>query len=275
MATRRRARRALLHLLLVAIAVVMVAPFYWMTITALKPTSEAIAYPPTFFPERITFGSVGEVLTRVTFLRYTLNTLVFAAIAVAGELVFAALAAYAFARLRFPGRDAVFFAYLGTMMIPFYITMIPAFLVVKWLGLVNTFAALILPRLASPFGTFLLRQYFLTIPREIEDAAAIDGCSRPGFLFRILLPLSTPALAALALLLFMQNWNAFLWPLLVANRDDVKVLQLALSDFRNQNFPIINLVMAGTLLSVLPILAVFFAAQKHFVQGVVMSGLKG
>lgn len=271
-----RAVRALtFHALLLVIVVVMVTPFYWMVITALKPTSEAISYPPTFLPNDLSLGSIVEVLTRVAFPRYTLNTVIFASVAVAGEVVFASLAAYAFARLNFPGRNAIFFAYLGTLMIPFYVTMIPAFLVVKWLGLVNTFGALILPRLASAFGTFLLRQYFLTIPREIEDAAAIDGCSRVGFLFRILLPLSTPALAALSLLLFMQNWNAFLWPLLVANKDEVKVLQLALSDFRNQNYVIINLVMAGTLLSVLPILAAFFVAQKKFIEGVVMSGLKG
>jgi multiple sugar transport system permease protein len=198
-----------------------------------------------------------------------------ATFAVGGELVFCSLAAYAFARMRFPGRDVLFLLFLGTLMIPFYITMIPAFIVVKWLGLVNTLAAVVVPRLASAFGTFLLRQFFLTIPAEIEDAARIDGASRIVFLVRILLPLSVPALATFGVFLFLGTWNSFLWPLLVLNDPNLSVLQLGLARFRGEYVVKVSLLMAATLLSVLPVMVVFLIGQKHLVRGVVLSGIKG
>ncbi|MBI2938844.1 MAG: carbohydrate ABC transporter permease [Chloroflexi bacterium] len=265
----------LYHLVLLSVTVLMLTPFWWMTLTAFKGPGEANVYPPQLLPDHLDLGSFRQVFTAFHFPRYFANTILVSVSATLGGLLVASMAAYAFARLRFPGRDTIFFLYLGTMMIPGYVTIIPAFLVIRWLGMMDNLAALVVTHLATPFGTFLLRQYFLTIPMELEDASRIDGCSRWGFYVRILLPLSTPAVATLGLFAFMGNWNSFLWPLLVLSSERNFTLQIGLSNFAMEQFSMTNTLMAGTFLSVLPLMVLFFLTQKQFVKGIILSGLKG
>ncbi|MBP1655281.1 MAG: sugar transporter permease, partial [Bacteroidetes bacterium] len=209
-----------LHLLLYAMAFMTVAPFLWMLLASFKDLGEILQYPPTWIPQRIILDNFVNAFQAAPFGRFYFNSLFVASAVTLGQLFTCSLAAYAFARLRFWGRDTLFYIFLGTMMVPGQVTMIPGFMVLHWLGWIDTYAALIVPGLASAFGTFLLRQFFLTIPRDLEDAAAIDGCSRFGVLWRIILPLSRPALATLAIFTFMGVFNDFLWALIVVSSEE-------------------------------------------------------
>lgn len=185
------------------------------------------------------------------------------------------LAAYAFARMQFRGRDILFLLYLGTLMIPGQVTIVPLFILMKYLNWVDTYQALILPGSFTAFGTFLLRQFFLSIPFELEDAARIDGCSRFGMYWRIILPLSGPALATLAIFTFIQQWNNFLWPLIVTNSDSMKTLPLGIAMFQTQNGTQWHLMMAASAIAIVPTLILFIFAQKYFVKGITLSGMGG
>jgi multiple sugar transport system permease protein len=264
----------LIHIFIYAGALLTVAPFLWMVLTSLKGLGEILAYPPTFLPETFHFGNYVEAFHTASFGRYYLNTFIVAVSCTLGQLMTCSMAAFAFARLRFWGRDALFLLFLGTMMIPGQVTMIPTFIILYWLGWIDTYWALVVPGLASAFGTFLLRQFFLTIPRELEDAAYIDGCSRFGVLWRIILPLSRPALATLAIFIFMYFFNDFLWPLIVVNSEEMRTVQLGLAVFRDRYLTQWDLLMAGSVTATLPILLIFFVAQKYFIKGITLSGLK-
>src|SRR5437660_253741 len=207
----------LLHGLLYGLALITAAPFLWMILTSFKDLGEILVYPPRLLPARFQLDNYISAFTAAPFGRFYLNSLFVSAAVVAGQLVTCSLAAFAFARLKFPGRDALFMVFLGSMMIPGQVTMIPSFMIVHWLGWIDTYSALIVPGLASAFGTFLLRQYFMTIPRDLEEAAYLDGCSRLGVLWRIIVPLAKPALATLAIFTFMGVFNDFLWSLIVIN----------------------------------------------------------
>jgi multiple sugar transport system permease protein len=218
-----------------------------------------------------------KVFTGFPFARYLMNTITVTVTVVITQLISCSLAAYAFARLEFPGRDRVFLAYLATMMIPGQVTMIPTFILMKYLGLINTLWALIVPAsFGSAFGTFLLRQFFMTLPRELEDAATLDGCGYFGIYHRIIMPLSQPVLATLGVFTFMGTWNDFLWPLIMLNSDSKKTLTVGLVTIANTGFGSMDLgvLMAGATLSLIPILIVFFSAQRYFMQGVVFTGMK-
>jgi multiple sugar transport system permease protein len=195
--------------------------------------------------------------------------------AVAGNLVFCSLAGYAFARIKFFGRGIVFVAILATLMVPFQVTIIPTFLIVRQLGMIDTLGALIVPNLAGAFGIFMLRQFFLTLPIELEEAARIDGASRLGVLMKIVLPLSGPALATLAVITFLWTWNDFLWPLIVISSANNMTLQLGMATFQGAHQSNTNLLMAANVMSVLPMLFVFFVAQRYFIRGIATTGLKG
>lgn len=265
----------LLHILIYSMAILTVAPFVWMVLTSFKPLSEILAFPPTWWPEDFTFENYLESFTAAPFGRYYFNSLFVALAVTLGQLVTCSLSAYAFARMRFKGRDVLFYIFLGTMMVPAHVTMIPSFMILHWLGWIDSYAALIAPGLASAFGTFLLRQFFLTIPRELEEAAFIDGCNRFTVLFRIILPLARPALATLAIFTFMTLFNDFIWPLIVLNSESMYTVQLGLAIFRDQYSTEWGNLMAGSVVATLPILLVFFFAQKYFIQGITLSGLKG
>jgi multiple sugar transport system permease protein len=194
---------------------------------------------------------------------------------VVGNLFFCSLAGYAFARIKFFGREVVFILVLATLMIPFQVVMIPTFLIVRKLGMIDTLGALILPNLAQAFGIFLLRQFFRTLPIELEEAARIDGASRLGVLFKIVLPLSGPALATLAVITFLWTWNDFLWPLITIYSPNNMTLQLGLTTFQGAHQSSTNLLMAANVMSMVPVLLLFFFAQRYFIRGIATSGLKG
>ncbi len=268
------AKLILLHLVVYAAAAATVAPFLWMVLTSIKPITEILVYPPRWLPETFKFENYVNAFRAAPFGRFYLNTFIVALSCTFGQLITCSMAAYAFARLRFWGRDVLFLLFLGTMMIPGQVTMIPTFMVMHWLGWIDTYAALIVPGLASAFGTFLLRQFFLTIPRELEEAAFIDGCSRFMVLWRIILPLSKPALATLGIFIFMFFFNDFLWPLIVVNSEEMQTVQLGLAIFRDRYRTEWDHLMAGSVTATLPILLVFFFAQKYFIRGITLSGLK-
>jgi multiple sugar transport system permease protein len=212
---------------------------------------------------------------RSAFAAFYLNSLLVAMCVTVGEVFTSSLAAYAFARLHFPGRDQLFLGYLGTLMVPYVVTMIPVFILLRILHLVDTYAALILPVMFSAYGTFLLRQFFLTIPTELEDAARIDGCSKWGLYTNVILPLSKPALATLTTFVFLSNWNSFMWPLIVIQSPEKRTLPIGLYAFMGQFTTEWTLLMAASLMVMAPVLLVFVLGQRYFVKGIVMSGLKG
>ncbi len=212
---------------------------------------------------------------RSAFAAFYLNSLLVAVCVTLGEVFTSSLAAYAFARLHFPGRDKLFLGYLGTLMVPYVVTMIPVFILLRLMHLIDTYAALILPVMFSAYGTFLLRQFFLTIPTELEDAARIDGCSKWGIYTNIILPLSKPALATLTTFVFLSNWNSFMWPLIVIQSPEKRTLPIGLYAFMGQYTTDWNLLMAASLMVMAPVLLVFVLGQRYFVKGIVMSGLKG
>jgi multiple sugar transport system permease protein len=263
------------HLVLLPIALVMVLPLLWMIVTSLQTLNETRHYPPTLVPSSLEWNNYREVLQEAPFARWFLNTLIVTVVVVIGNLLFCSLAGYAFARIKFFGREVAFVLILATLMVPFQVIIIPEFLIVRRLGMIDSLGALILPNLAGAFGIFLLRQFFRTLPIELEEAARIDGCSRLGVLFKIVLPLSGPALATLAVITFMWTWNDFLWPLITIYNPDNMTLQLGLSTFQGAHQTNTNLLMAANVLSMLPILVLFFVAQRYFIRGIATSGLKG
>ena len=264
-----------LYLILGALAIIMVGPFFWMATTAIKPMKDVYIYPPQLIPKRFALENLFEVMRLIPIWRYLANTAYLAIVGTLGQLAICSLAAYSFARLKFPGRDLIFTIYLGTMMIPFGVEMIPLFILVSKVGWQDSYQAIVVPSLASAFGTFLLRQFFLTIPTELEDAARIDGAGRFRFLVTILLPLSVPALTTLGIFNFLGRWNDFLWPMLILRTQEKYLIQLGLARFTTQYTSSIHLMMTGATISVIPLLIAFLFAQRYFIQGVVLSGLKG
>ena len=271
---RRILGKVLLHVVMYALAFITVAPFLWMVLTSFKELQDILTYPPKWIPEKFILSNFKNAFEAAPFGRYYFNSLFVAATVTLGQLATCSLAAYAFARIEFRGREVLFYLFLGTMMIPGQVIMIPSFLVLHWFGWIDTYYALIVPGLASAFGTFLLRQFFLTIPRDLEDAARIDGCTRAGVLWRIILPLSRPALATLAVFTFMGVFNDFLWALIVVSSDEMKTVQLGLAIFRDRYQTDWGQLMAASVTATLPILLVFFVAQRHFIKGITLSGLK-
>jgi multiple sugar transport system permease protein len=275
----REPRRSFLfsgwHLILLPIALLMVIPLVWMAVTSLQTLNETRHYPPTLVPSSLRFKNYTDVLRDSPFTHWFMNTLLVTIASVAGNLVFCSLAGYAFARIRFFGRNMVFVLILATLMVPFQVTVIPTFLIVRQLGMIDTLGALIVPNLAGAFGIFMLRQFFLTLPIELEEAARIDGASRLGVLVKIVLPLSGPALATLAVITFLWTWNDFFWPLITIYSANKMTLQLGLATFQGAHQANTNLLMAANVMTVLPMLLVFFVAQRYFIRGIATTGLKG
>jgi multiple sugar transport system permease protein len=263
------------HLVLLPVAVLMLVPLVWMLVTSVETLKETRHFPPILVPHHVNLGNYTEVLRDAPFARWFLNTLLVTVAVVVGNLFLCSLAGYAFARLKFFGRDVVFILILATLMIPFQVIMIPTFLIVRKLGLIDTLGALIVPNLASAFGIFLLRQFFRTLPIELEEAARIDGASRLGVLFKIVLPLSGPALATLAIVTFLWTWNDFLWPLITIYNPNNMTLQLGLTTFQGAHQSATQLLMAANAMSMVPLLVLFFVAQRYFIRGIATTGLKG
>jgi len=267
-------RHLIIHAVLIAGALVMIVPFLWMVTLSLKPV--ALTHrPPYLIPTHFELANYQQAWRAAPFARYYLNSIVMTAGIVLGQVLLSSLAAYAFARLKFPGREALFLVFLATMMVPFHVILIPSYLIIDRLGWVDSYAALIVPRMVSAFGIFLLRQYYQGLPRELDEAAMIDGASRLGIWWRIILPLTGPAVATLGIFAFMFAWNDFLWPLVVVNDPNMRTVQLGLAMFQGRYGTQWTLLMAGTVTATLPTLVVFVVGQRWFVQSVARSGVKG
>lgn len=269
-----RAQRVLVHILLLGGAVVSAMPFLWMITTSLKPAG-ALYDPPLLFPVHFEWQNYADAWRAAPFPRFFLNSAIMAVGITLAQTALSAMAGYAFARLRFPGRNIAFLLVLGTMMIPFPITLIPNFLTVANLGWLDTYQALIVPRAVSAFAIFLFRQFFVSIPREYEEAARIDGANHLVIFTRIILPLSTPVIAASAIFSFLFAWNDFLWPLIVTSSTQMQTVQLGLAVFQGQYGTFWTLLMAAAVLVTLPAVIAFLFAQRRFIEGITSGGLKG
>ena len=270
------------HLVLVPATLVLIFPFVWLIVTSVETPAEALHFPPILIPHELHFANYSNALAAAPFGRFFFNSTVVAVITVLCNLVFCSLAGYAFARLRFLGRGALFAVIMATLMVPFQVTMIPQFIITKWLGVhvlagvgIDHLGALILPNAATAFGIFFLRQFFRTLPIEYEESARVDGANRLKVLWRIVLPLSLPALATLAALTFLDSWNNFLWPLIVVTSTDQMTVPLGLATFQGAHATEWTLLMAGNVMSLVPMLIVFFIAQRYFVRSVAATGLAG
>jgi len=263
------------HTLLIIVSLVVLFPFIWMLDTALKPNGQVYQFPPTLLPQPVQFDNFVAVWTYLPFGHFILNSLFVAIIATTLVLITSSLAAYAFARLKFPGRDSIFFAYVGTLLVPQAVLVIPEFLIMRYLGWINTYQALIIPGAFTAFGTFLLRQFFKTIPLELEESALIDGATRLRILWSIILPLSRSALGVLGLFTFIAFWNNFLWPLIIINTEDVVTIPLGLQMFQGQHATEWSYMMAGATISVLPGIILVILLQRYLVAGITLTGIGG
>lgn len=268
--------RGLAYLLLVLTAISMIFPFYWMIATSLKSEARVFAFPPEWIPSPPILDSYQYIFMELPFTTYVFNSVKVSFLSTLGTVLSSSLAAYAFARVRFRGREVLFLLTLAALMIPAQVTMIPLYVVMTRIGWVDSHLPLIAPAyFGSAFGIFLMRQYFMTIPQELNDAAKIDGCSHFGVYWRIMLPLAKAVIATLALLSFMGSWNDLLGPVIYLYDGELFTLPLALTRFRGQYYTQWANMMAGATVSLVPILVVFLFTQQYFVRGVVLSGLKG
>ena len=255
--------------------VLVVIPFVWMVISSFKPEAEVRAVPPTWWPETVTTENYSQLFTQLDFPTYFVNSSIVAVTVAAGNMVFCAMLGYALAKLSFPGKRIVFSLVLGTLMVPGVVTFIPLFVLTTNIGLSNSLPGMILPFLAGPFGVFLMRQYVVTIPDELIQAARVDGAGELRIFFSVVLPLCGPAVATLGVLTFLTSWNNFLWPLVIASSEDKYTLPVALALYSvGQNATQYGLLLAGSVVVVLPVLAVFLVLQRRIMQGIAMTGIK-
>lgn len=267
--------RSASYVLLIVMSAATAFPFVWMIGTALKSPQEILAYPPTLWPHELRWENFVTVFKKVPFLRFYVNSIIVTCLITLWQVVTSALAGYAFARLHFPFKRFLFTAYIATLIIPGEVTMLPLFLLVSRLGWIDTYQGLTVPFLASAFAVFFLRQFFLTIPHELEEAARLDGAGRWRILLQIVLPLARPALATITLFIFLSEWDNYLWPLIVTNSEAMRTLPIGLRYFVEESGSQLHLMMAGAVMAVLPILLLFFMAQKQFIEGIAMTGSKG
>jgi multiple sugar transport system permease protein len=263
------------HLLLVVLAVVMVVPFAWEVLTALKSLTEATRVPPTILPEHWEWSNFVTVFRELPMVDMFTNSVLLTLGRTAGQVLFCSAAAYAFARLEFPGRGLIFAVVLAMLMIPSQLFIIPQYQIMQHLGWLNTVQALFVPGMFSAFGTFLLRQFFLSLPREIEEAARLDGANPFQIYWRIALPLARPGLIALAVLTALWSWNDLLWPLVVNSSPTQQPLSAGLALLAGQEVTGLPVLMAGALLASLPMIALFILLQRHFIEGIAVGGSKG
>jgi multiple sugar transport system permease protein len=272
---RDRGARIALYAILILGLLVVVGPFLWMALASFKPEAEIRAAPPTWWPHTWTLANYDSLFTRLDFPRYFTNSLVVAVLTTVGNLLFCSLLGYALAKLTFPGRRLLFLTVLGMLMVPGMVLFVPQFVLVSNLGLANSYAGLVLPFLAGPFGVFLMRQFLLSIPDDLLEAARVDGAGEWRIFWRVVLPLCRPALATLGILTFLTSWNNFLWPLVVATTADKYTLPVALALFSvGQHRADFGLLLAGAVVVVLPVLIVFLLLQRHFMRGIATTGLK-
>lgn len=265
------------YILLIVLSAWMLLPFYWMFSASLMTSTEIIQMPPPLIPAIPQFQNYVRVTEVVDLARAYFNSMVVTALTVAGILFTSSLAGFAFAKYEFPGRDVLFAMILATMMIPFFVILIPVFWIVKQFGWIGNYGGLVMPGLVSAYGIFMMRQFILNLPDELLDAARIDGASEFRIYWQVIIPLSGPALATLGVFNMISVWNSFLWPMLIVQTPDLYTVPLALNSLRTYGMEakVLNLQMAGTVLSVIPTLAIFAFLQRYFTQGIALTGLKG
>lgn len=256
-------------------AICMLLPFFWMLATSFKPPEEVISWPPSFIPHHPTFMNYFEAFQAAPFHRFFFNSLTVSSISTISIILTSSLSGFIFAKYRFPGKNLIFLLILATSMVPFQSYMIPFYLMVNKLGWINTYQGLALPLLVMSFGIFFMRQNIISIPDELLDAAKIDGCSDWKIYYRIILPLSKPAMAALAIFSFKNAWADFIWPLLVANEINLYTMELGLGMFQHRFTVDYGSITAGSVISILPIITVFAIFRRHIIEGITLSGLKG
>jgi len=273
---RQKLGRAVAYTLAVIVAIGFLLPLFWMISSSLKPDYQVLEFPPRWLPDPVRWANYPEALTYVPFARYGLNTLFIAVMTIIGHILSCTVVAYAFARLRAPGKNVLFVILLATMMLPYPVTMVPIYVGFNKLGWVNSFKPLIVPAFfGSPFFIFLLRQFFLTLPPELEDAARVDGANILQILWHVILPISKPALATVAIFSFQASWNDFLAPLIYLHDQSKYTISLGLNFFRSSYDVRWGYLMAASLVTMLPVILVFFLAQKQFIRGITLTGMKG
>jgi multiple sugar transport system permease protein len=272
---RRRRRISGWHFVLAPIALLFLTPFVQMVLASLSPADELVRFPPPFVPSRLTLDGFAGLFGDTEILRWLANSTIVSLIAIASQLVLCSMAGYGFARLHFRGRDFGFFAVVATIMIPTQLLMIPTYIMFSRLGLIDTLAAAFVPWLSSAFGIFLMRQFFLSLPVELEEAAALDGCNRWQTFLRVILPLARPAMATLAIFTLLGAWNDLIWPLIAISDEDLFTVQLGIANFQGTRRTQWSLLMAGNVVATAPLIAFFLFAQKHFIATMTMTGMKG
>lgn len=275
---RKNSSKFLSYFLVVLVALIVILPFLWMIVSAFKSQRELFAYPPSFFPKNWKVENFVEAATRgsISFFRMFLNTMMIAVPTTVFNIIFSSMAGYAFARLRFPFRNAIFMIFIASMMVPYAITLIPRFLLFKDLGFYDTYVPLIVPVMfGTAFSIFLTRQFFMTLPKELEEAAIVDGCSHFRIWAQIFMPLTKPIIATLAVFQFQSSYNDFLGPVIYISSDVKFTVQMGLNSFRNSFSTRYDLIMAGSIMALIPVVILFICCQKYIVRGIVMGGVKG
>lgn len=268
-------KRSITHVILILLALAMLLPYYWMIINAVKGPQGFTADPYVLIPHSVNLTSFAYVWTTGQVGVYLRNSFMYACIVLAVQLLIDSLAAYGFARVEFPGRDILFLAVLATMMLPYSVLLIPSYLIVWAVGWANTITGVVVPGFASAFGIFLLRQFFLNIPREIEDAARIDGCNRARIYWRIIIPLAKPAMVTLGIFIFIDQWSSFIWPLVVLNSQKLYPITVGISLFRLQQQFFWDRIFAASVFASFPLIIVFLIGQRFIIGGINLTGIKG
>ncbi len=275
MGSKIKPKHLIVHLILLSGILIVVFPFVWMILTSFKTTGEALKIPPTILPEKFITDAYSAIVTALPFGKIYLNTICSTAVTTVVQVIFCSMAAYAFARIDFPFKNALFVLILSVLMVPGQIFLIPQYQIIQKMGLLDSFPALVLPNLFSAFGTFLLRQFFMALPKELEEAAIMDGCGQFRIYGQIMLPLVKPGIAALVIFTVKFAWNDFMWPLIVNTSPSKMILGPALSTLQGQYTTEYPMQMAGAVLAVLPLVVIFFIFQNQFIEGVAQTGIKG
>ncbi|NQX67232.1 carbohydrate ABC transporter permease [Paenibacillus alba] len=270
-----RQKRPFLHVMAIFYTIVSLVPTFWMVSGSLKSQNDFNQYPPSFIPQQMHFENFTKLFNSFHFDVYLKNTIFVTVAIVLLSLLVNSMAAYALARLTFPGRNIIFLFVLGSMMIPFATYMIPLFMVIRQLGLINNLWGIVVIAIAHPFSIFLLRQFYMNFPKELEEAGRIDGLGLIGIFFRLIVPTSKPIFTTVGLLVFIWNWNNYVWPLIVTNDKSLWVLQLGITSFMSEHSAEFQMVMAGSLVAILPIVVLFFSLQRYLIEGILSSGIKG
>lgn len=272
--TRSTLGHLLLHIVLLTIGVIFLLPFVWSVSTSLKPMADLFQVVPKLIPSQIRWQNYQDVLDYIPFARIYANTILVTALRVIGQVFLASLAAFAFSRMQFPGRDFLFFLLLAGLMVPQQVLMIPNYAMMRQVGWLDTYQGLVVPLLFSSFGVFLLRQYFLSIPADFQEAATLEGANPFQIYWHIYLPLARPALAAFAFLVIQWSWNEFIWALIMTSRTEMQVLSVGVALFQGQYFTNNALLMAAANMATIPVLLLFLVFQRQLVEGITLSGLK-